>query len=69
MRKSLLSFAVIVVLSVSTLTASAQTAAASQAVSGSNPRPQAVSGSNPRPTSLAGTVYSALLACFGFSGS
>ncbi len=64
MKKSVLSLAAIVVLSASTLTASAQMT--SQARSGSDPRPQARSGSDPRPQSVAGTIYTTVLAYFGF---
>jgi hypothetical protein len=65
MKKSLLSAMIVVTLAFSSLNAFA-------AVSGSNPRPQAVSGSNPRPQavsepqSVLGSVYSAVLAYFGF---
>lgn len=66
MKKSVLSLATLVLISISSLTASAQSFASSAAVSGSNPRPQAVSGSNPRPQGVFGTVYTAILSFFGF---
>jgi hypothetical protein len=65
MKKSLLSVMIVVTLAFTALNASA-------AVSGSNPRPAAVSGSNPRPQSVStpqsvlGSMYTAVLAYFGF---
>lgn len=68
MKKTVLSLAVIVVLSASTFTATAQ-GVTSNAMGGSNPRPQAMGGSNPRPqsaVSVLGSAYAAVLAYFGF---
>ena len=45
----------IVVLSTLSLGSQAQTAPASQVMSGSNPRPQVMSGSNPRPQVMSGS--------------
>ena len=58
MKKSMLSFTAVMVLSVSSIAASAQSSAASQVMSGSNPRPQVMSGSNPRPQSFLDTLFS-----------
>ncbi len=77
MKKSALSLAAFVLISVSNLTVSAQVSqAGSNAVSGTNPRPQAVSGTNPRPQAVSGTnprpqgvfadLYTAFLSLFGF---
>ena len=54
MKKSAF-FSAILVVSLSAATASAQSFASPQAVSGTNPRPQAVSGTNPRPQAVSGT--------------
>ena len=72
MNKSMLSAVSVLVLSVSSLTAVAQTTQVMsgsnprpQVMSGSNPRPQVMSGSNPRPQSTMGTAVSAILSFFG----
>ena len=65
MKKSIYTLIAIVALSASTLAGSAQ-AATPQVMGGSNPRPQGMAGSNPRPQSTLATMYSAVLAYFGF---
>ena len=79
MKKSILSVVAVVVLSASSLTASAQPTVKSQAMGGCNPLPQAMGGSNPRPRAtsqamggcnplpqgIVGTMYSAVRAIFG----
>ncbi len=67
MKKYALSFAALVLVSASSMSASAQSfAVGPDAVSGCNPRPQAVSGCNPRPQGLFGSIYAAVTSFFGF---
>jgi hypothetical protein len=65
MKKSIYTLISIIALSASTLAGSAQ-AATPQVMGGSNPRPQVMGGSNPRPQSTVASVYTAVLAYFGF---
>jgi hypothetical protein len=65
MKKSIYTLIAIAALSVSTLAGSAQ-ASTPQVMGGSNPRPQVMGGSNPRPQSAVATIYTAVLAYFGF---
>lgn len=78
MKNSVYTLAAITVLSMSTLTVSAQMQAAPQAMGGSAPRPQAMGGSAPRPQAMGGSaprpqgatgvggVVTAILTFFGF---
>jgi hypothetical protein len=68
MKNSVYTLAAITVLSMSTLTVSAQMQAAPQAMGGSAPRPQAMGGSAPRPQGATGVggVVTAILTFFGF---
>lgn len=59
MKKSILTLAAVVVLSVSTLPASAS-------IGGANPRPQSIGGANPRPVDVIDGAYAAVVALFGF---
>ncbi len=59
MKKSIFTLAAVVVLSASTLPASAS-------IGGANPRPQAIGGANPRPADFLDGAYAAVVALFGF---
>ena len=66
MKKSFLSLAALVLLSASGLTASAQTSAGTATVGGTNPRPQTVGGTNRFQQRFLGSLYTAVMAYFGF---
>ncbi len=67
MKKSALSLAALVLVSASSLSASAQSPTmGANAIGGCNPRPQAIGGCNPRPQGVIGGVYALVMQFFCF---